>query len=201
MKPHEKKITNESKSNIKKDKYCINPSGKTLNNKLNKEDIKKLLYLKYGNCIELRSLNDKDPYCLEGRYKFFRNELLYKHTKEFTEVLKNLLYRNYYWINSQYKMNTIYDNIKRDIKKGNFIKNESYYMELHMNDGYDIKWYPDYINLKNKAFLHYFDMSWFSCADVNHTREITEKIFEFFRNNDEWSLDYYYEENYERDFD
>lgn len=187
----------------KRNKPDSNKDNK-LNTKLSLDEVKKLLWLKYGICIELKSLHEVNgEYDINKKYTFYRTDALHKHTKEFVCYLRDILYRNYYWINTNYKMNSLYDNIKRDIKKGNFVKNKKKFkIIIHMNDGYDIFFYPDYVNMETKSCLHIFDMSWFTTCDKETSkREYMCKVLDYFDKSTEWSLDYYCPMTYDTDFD
>ena len=142
-----------SESNTSNNSSASTSTGLISNDSMTLEEVKKALWMKYGIMIELRSLDEiNDIYYLDRKYVFYRNKMLYKHVKEFTCYLKDILYRNYYWINSPYKMNAIYDNIRDDIRKGGYSKNTKYYIPISMDDGHNIKFYPDYVNFENNHF-------------------------------------------------
>lgn len=176
-----------------------NDGNESLNNIMTKDQVEKALYLKYGICIKL--LSNEEAYNLENRYRFYRTDLLGKYPKEFMCRLKYMLYRNYYWIDTRYKALAIYDNLKKYIKKNKMVKNKDYYIICHMDDGYDIKFYPRYINEDTKTILHYFDMSWFTCPGEENGREFFKKIIDYYENNDEYTLEYFVAGRFEHDFD
>lgn len=174
----------------------------TFNETMTLEEVKTALYLRYGIGIELRSLDEvNDIYYLDRRYVFFRTDLFYKHTKEFTMKLSDMLYRNYYWINSPYKMEALYDNVKKNIVAKGYVKNKELFIPITMDDGRTVKFYPDYVNEKTLWCMHYFDQSWFSKPDLESGNEYVKKIFDFFEREEDWTLEFYFEEHYERDFD
>lgn len=164
-------------------------------NSMSKDEVIHKLYMRYGICISLVDTH-RNSYHLNSPYKFKIN-IPKRNSKEFSCKLCDILYRNYYWMDSAYKMQETYEGrfpkeisgMKSNIKK--------YGVQINMDDGYTFFFIPDYINLEKREFFHYFDMSYFTCPHC--PREIYKKIMSAFEENEEWLLNYSEAEDFEKD--
>lgn len=160
-------------------------------------ELERKIYLRYGCCITIKRPKDKQEYSLEERIVFVRENILYKHKKEFVYKIQDILYRNYYWMDSPYKINSFYENLRNDLD--GYSKNTEYYLPITMEDGYHYYFYPEYVNEKENTFLHYFDMSWF--CDVHSPRQILKDIYTYFNNSKTDCLISYEADSWSRDYD
>lgn len=167
-----------------------------MNNKISREDLESAIFLSYGTFIKLEDKNDT-TFDMNQQYRFSINKPLFKYPKEFAMEVKDLLYRNFYWIDTPYRMNEIYSNYDL-INKGYKHNVERYGIEITMSDGYQFYFVPDFINLKNKSFFHWFDMSYQYCP--NSPREILRNILSAFEVEEEWTLEYGMEDTFEKDY-
>lgn len=170
-----------------------------LSNEIDKETLQNKLWSLYGNCVQL--VSNERRYFMESSYIFRTSRCLDRHPKEFSMKTKDVLYRNYYWIDSRYKTKEIYQNLRSDICCGKYKENNGksiFRLMIKMDDGYDIFFIPEYYNPKTKSCLHYFDMSYFLGANMQ-PREFLSKILDFYEENEEYSLEYYIPDGFEKD--
>lgn len=163
---------------------------------ISREDLISKLFLAYGKCVELISHDKK--FSMETPYVFQTKPCFERYPKEFSCTPKDILYRNWYWIDSEYKRKEIYYGLSKDINEGEYKENKIFKLNIALRDGYLIKFIPDYYNEETKSCLHYFDMSYFYGNDMK-PREYLQNIFSFFEDNDKYELNYFIPTGFEKD--
>lgn len=171
---------------------------------LTRSEVEHDLYIRYGIGIELSKNEHNTTFDMFSLYKFLHTgRVTHKYPEEFTSTLPEILYRNVYWINSPYRMNILYSEIKEELDNEGYIENkESCSIKIKTQDNRVIPFIPKMINKKDKhLFFHYFDMSYFSGRDMK-TGELTPyyymgKILNHFNKSKKDSLAYAIDECYD----
>lgn len=166
--------------------------------KLTQDELKHDLWYRYGNSIELIELQNED-YDMLSKYRFrYTGRIPNKYKKEFTATIPEVLYRNNYWINSEYRMSVLYSELdEEEMKK--YERNKDKYIRVKTQDCRIVPFKPDFIKKDNdKEFLHYFDMSFFigkTDCELQPT-EYMGQILSYFEDSKDETLTYYVDECY-----
>jgi hypothetical protein len=162
------------------------------------EDLKSKLFLKYG--LEITIRDKEDYYDSNKNYVFIRKSpyIHRKDYKEFTMKPQDILNRNYYWIDSLYRQNAVYDRL---IPLKGYEENKKIELSIPIKKAEGDFYYftPRYYNSIEKKFIHYFDKSFY--RDIEDPNNLLLDIIEYFENEKEYTLEMYEFSYCSRDYD